>query len=71
MTINKALGGVIEPDFTGLHHMAFYASTYIPGALHTAAQVQYLLEGRDFELPQTAKLNLQEALKILRVTAVK
>ena len=68
LTINKALGGVIKPDLTGLHHMAFYASAYIPGALHTAAQVQYLLEGTDFELSQTA---LQEALKILRVTAVK
>ena len=71
LTINKALGGVIKPNFTGLHHMAFYASAHIPGALHTAAQVQYLLEGTDFELSQTAKLNLQEALKILRVTAVK
>ena len=68
LTINKALGGVIKPDLTGLHHMAFYASAYIPGALHTAAQVQYLLEGTDFELSQTA---LQEALKILRVTTVK
>ena len=71
LTINKALGGVIKPDFTGFHHMAFYASAYIPNALHTAAQVQYLLEGTAFELSQTAKLNLQEALKILRITAVK
>ena len=71
LTINKALGGAIKPDFTGFHHMVFYASAYIPGALHTAAQVQYLLEGTAFELSQTAKLNLQEALKILRITAVK
>ena len=37
LTINKALGGVIKPDFTGLHHMALHASAHIPGALHTAA----------------------------------
>ena len=71
LTINRALGGFIKPDYTGFHHMAFYACAYIPDALHTAAQVQYLLEGTAFELSQTAKLNLQEALKTLRITAVK
>ena len=71
LTINRALGGFIKPDYTGFHHMAFYACAYIPDALHTAAQVQYLLEGTAFELSQTAKLNLREALKTLRITAVK
>ena len=30
LTINKAFGGVIKPDYTGFHHMAFYGSAYIP-----------------------------------------
>lgn len=71
LTINKAFGGVIKPDYTGFHHMAFYASAYIPDGLHTAAQVQYLLEGTDFALSDTAKRNLREGLKTLRMTAVK
>ena len=71
LTINKAFGGVIKPDYTGFHHMAFYASAYIPDALHTAAQVQYLLEGTEFALSETAKRNIREGLKTLRMTAVK
>ena len=71
LTVNKAFGGVIKPDFTGFHHMGFYASAYIPQALHTAAQLQCLLEGTDFALSRTAKRNLLETLKTLRVTAVK
>ena len=71
LTINKAFGGVIKPDYTGFHHMAFYGSAYIPQALHTAALVQYLLEGTEFELSFTAKRDLQEGLKTLRVIAVK
>ena len=71
LTINTALGGVIKPDYTGFHHMTFYASAYIPDALHTAAQVQYLLEGTDFKLSDKAKRNLREGLKTLRITAVK
>ena len=71
LTINKAFGGVIKPDYTGFHHMAFYGSAYIPQALHTAALVQHLLEGTDFELSPTAKQNLQEGLKTLRLIAVK
>ena len=71
LTINKALGGVIKPDYTGFHHMTFYASAYAPHALHAAAQVQYLLEGTNFQLSDTAKYNLREALKTLKLTAVK
>ena len=71
LAINKALGGVIKPDYTGFHHTTFYASAYIPDALHTAAQVQYLLEGTNFELSDQAKRNLREGLKTLRNTAVK
>ena len=71
LNINKAFGGVIKPDYTGFHHMAFYGSAYIPHALHTAAQLQYLLEGTDFALSTQSKRNLRETLKTLRVTAVK
>ena len=71
LTINQAFGGVIKPDYTGFHHMAFYASAYIPDALHTVAQVQYLLEGMEFALSETAKRNIREGLKTLRMTAVK
>ena len=71
LNINKAFGGVIKPDYTGFHHKAFYASAYIPHALHTAAQLQYLLEGTHFALSAQSKRNLRESLKTLRVTAVK
>ena len=71
LTINKAFGGVIKPDYTSFHHQAFYASAYAPDALHTAAQVQYLLEGTDYALSEQFKQNLRIALKTLRLTAVK
>ena len=71
LSINKAFGGVIKPDYTGFHHKAFYASAYAPQALHTAAQVQYLLEGTDFELSPASKRNLLEALKTMRLISVK
>ena len=71
LNINKAFGGVVKPDYTGFHHMAFYGSAYIPHALHTAAQLQYLLEGTHFALSAQSKRNLRESLKTLRVTAVK
>ena len=71
LTINKAFGGVIKPDYTGFHHKAFYASAYPPHALHTAAQVQYLLEGTDFKLSDASKRNLREALETMRLIAVK
>ena len=71
LTINKAFGGVIKPDYIGFHHKAFYASAYTPHALHTAAQVQYLLEGTDYALSEASKRNLRLALQTLRLTAVK
>ena len=71
LSINKAFGGVIKPDYTGFHHMTFYASAYTPQALHTAAHVQYLLEGTDFALSDTSKSNLRKALETLRTVAVK
>ena len=43
--VNEGLAGVIKPDFTGFHHKGFYASAYVPQALHNAALVQYLLGG--------------------------
>ena len=67
----KAFGGVIKPDYTGFHHKAFYASAYAPHALHTAAQVQYLLEGTRFALLDASKRNLLEALKTMRLISVK
>lgn len=71
LKINKAFGGVVKPDYTGFHHMAFYGSAYILHALHTASQLQYLLDGTDFALSVSSKGNLRESLKTLRVTAVK
>ena len=71
LKINKAFGGVVKPDYTGFHHMAFYGSAYIPQALHTASQLQYLLEGTDFALSASSKRNILKSLKTLRVTAVK
>ena len=71
LKINKAFGGVIKPDYTGFHHKAFYASAYAPQALHTAAQVQYLLEGTDFALSAESKRNLLESLKTMRQIAAK
>ena len=71
LTINKAFGGVIKPDYTSFHHQAFDASAFAPHALHTAAQVQYLLEGTDYALSEQSKLNLRLALRTLRLTAVK
>ena len=71
LTINTALGGVIKPDYTGFHHATFYGSAYVPDALHTVAQVQYLIEGTNFELSAQAKHNLQKSLQNLRITAVK
>ena len=71
LKINKAFGGVVKPDYTGYHHKAFYGSAYIPQALHTASQLQYLLEGTDFALSDSSKRNLRESLKTLRVIAVK
>ena len=71
LSINKAFGGVIKPDYTGFHHKTFYASAYAPHAYHTAAQVQYLLEGTDFALSDESKRNLLEALETMRLVAVK
>ncbi|PFX32064.1 Chondroitin sulfate ABC exolyase [Stylophora pistillata] len=71
LSINKAFGGVIKPDYTGFHHKAFYASAYAPHALQTAAQVQYLLEGTHFALSDASKRNLLEALKTMRLVSVK
>ncbi|XP_022786563.1 uncharacterized protein LOC111326752 [Stylophora pistillata] len=71
LSINKAFGGVIKPDYTGFHHKTFYASAYAPHAYHTAAQVQYLLEGTDFALSDESKQNLRKALETLRLVAVK
>ena len=71
LAINKGFGGMIKPDYTSFHHKAFYAGAYSPQALHTAAQVQYLLEGTDFELSSESKTNLRKALEVLRMAAAK
>ena len=71
LTVNEGLGGVIKPDFTGFHHKAFYASAYIPQALHTAALVQYLLGGTAFALSRSSTNNIRRGLETLRIIAVK
>lgn len=43
LKINKAFGGVVKPDYTGFHNMAFYGSAYILHALHTASQLSTFL----------------------------
>ncbi|EDO41162.1 predicted protein [Nematostella vectensis] len=71
LKINKALGGVVKPDYTGFHHKTFYGSAYVAIAYHNAAFVQYLLSGTSFALGQTARDNLRQGLEVLRTVAVK
>ena len=71
LTVNEGLGGVIKPDFTGFHHEGFYASAYLPQALHTAALVQYLLGGTEFALSRSSTNNIRTGLETLRIIAVK
>ncbi|EDO28237.1 predicted protein [Nematostella vectensis] len=63
LKINKALGGVVKPDYTGFHHKTFYGSAYVAIAYHNAAFVQYLLSGTSFALGQTARDNLRQGLE--------
>ena len=69
--INEALAGMIKPDFTSFHHQTFYGSAYTSEALHTAALVCYLLERSAFGVSTRATMNLLNALKVLRITAVR
>ncbi|KAK3699106.1 hypothetical protein QZH41_008901 [Actinostola sp. cb2023] len=69
--INKGLGGLIKPDFTGFHHKTFYGAAYAPHALHNAALVQYLIGGTSFALDQHSKDHIRKALEVLRIVAVK
>ena len=71
LVVNEGVGGMIKPDFTGYHHNSFYGSAYVPNALHTAALVQYLLEGTEFSLTETSKNNIRKGLETLRIVAVK
>ena len=71
LTVNEGLGGVIKPDYTGYHHKAFYASAYVPQALHNAAFVQYLLGGTSFKLSPSSTDNIKRGLETLRIVAVK
>ncbi|EDO33283.1 predicted protein [Nematostella vectensis] len=71
LRVNKGLGGVVKPDYTGFHHMTFYGSAYVTHAYHNAALVQYLVDGTQFALCQEAKENLKKGLETIRVTAVK
>ncbi|KAK3699084.1 hypothetical protein QZH41_000617 [Actinostola sp. cb2023] len=71
LKINKGLGGVIKPDFTGFHHKTFYGSAYVPHALHNAALVQYLIDGTSFALDQESKDHLRNALAVMRMVSVK
>ena len=71
LTVNEGLAGVIKPDFIGFHHKAFYASAYVPQALHEAAMVQYLLGGTEFALSKSSISNIRRGLETLRVIALK
>lgn len=71
LSLNEGLGGVIKPDYTGFHHIGFYASAYVPQALHDAALVQYLLGGTEFSLPPSSIKNIRLVLETLRLIAVK
>ena len=71
LAVNEGLGGVIKPDFTGHHHKAFYASAYVPQALHNAALVHYLLGGTEFALSTTSANNIRRGLETMRLIALK
>ena len=71
LSVNEGLGGVIKPDFTGFHHKGFYASAYVPQALHDAALVQYLLGGTEFSLPPSSTKHIRLVLETLRLISVK
>lgn len=71
LSLNEGLGGVIKPDYTGFHHIGFYASAYVPQALHDAALVQYLLGGTEFSLSPSSIKNIRLVLETLRLIAVK
>ena len=71
LAVNEGLGGVIKPDFTGHHHKAFYASAYVPQALHNAALVYYLLGGTEFALSTTSVNNIRRGFETLRLIAPK
>ena len=69
--INEALAGMIKPDFTSFHHQAFYGSAYTSEGLQTAALISYLLQGTSYDLGNTTRVNLVNALKVLRIAAVR
>ena len=71
LKVNEGLGGLIKPDFTSFHHKTFYGSAYTPIALHTAALLSYMLQGTAFELQSRIRENMVDALKVLRIVAVR
>lgn len=71
LAVNKGLGDVIKPDFTGYHHRGYLASSYVPQALHTAALIQYLLGGTVFSLSPSTIDNIRRGLQTLRLVSVK
>lgn len=71
LRINKALGGLIKPDYTGFHHKTFYGVAYVPHALHNAALIQYFLEGTNFALPEETTSNIRKSLEVMRMVSVK
>ena len=71
LSVNEGFGGVIKPDFTGFHHKAFYASAYVPQALHNAAFVEYLLGGTAFALSSSSTNNIRRVMETMRLVAVK
>ena len=63
LKVNKALGGLIKPDYTTFHHHTFYGNGYSPVA-------QYLREGTNFD-DTTDTPNLKKSLEILKIASVK
>ena len=71
LSINEGLGGLIKPDYTCYHDGTFYGAANCPSALHTAALISYMLEGTAYQLSRKIKVNLINALKVFRITAVR
>ncbi|CAB3996575.1 Chondroitin sulfate ABC exolyase, partial [Paramuricea clavata] len=67
LSINPALGGTIKPDYTGYHHQSFYPNDYVLPGLLTASHVVYILRGTEYEVSETSRDNLRNAIHFMRL----
>lgn len=67
LSINPALGGTIKPDYTGYHHQSFYPNDYVLPGLLTASYVVYILRGTEYEVSETSRDNLRNAIHFMRL----